>query len=436
MDHRGAQEAIMTATFADQDAVARPASPARPPIITRPLLLLFVADFGSLTSFFLLLSVVPLYAASGGAGRAGAGLATGALTFATVAGELITPRLVARFGYRAVIGAGLLLLGLPTLALTAAPGIAMIVAVSVVRGIGFAFIVVAGSATIAALIPPERRGEGLGLYGVGAGLPSVVALPLGVWLAGRVGYPAVFVVGAVAAFTGLAALPVLPGRDPAGPRTRAGKEPAREGVPGAAHAGRERERDAAPGHGGGVLAGLRTAALVRPGMTFAVTAMAAGAAVTFVPMALVRAPGTLAPAALLALPAAATVTRWLAGRHGDRHGPARLLLPGTAATVLGILGVAGSLLACPPAVIAATALFGAGFGTVQNSTQTLMYRRARASEYGTVAAMWNVAYDAGLGLGGVGFGVLAAHGSYSAAFGLTAALMLAALVPAWCDRAG
>jgi len=257
------------------------------------------------------------------------------------------------------------LLGLPALALAAAPGIAVIAAVSAVRGIGFAFTVVAGGAIIATLIPPERRGEGLGLYGVGAGLPSVLALPLGVWLAGRIGY---------------------------------------------------------------------AAALVRPAITFTVTAMAAGAAITFVPLALVRAPVVLAPAALLAQPAAATVARWLAGRHGDRHGPARLLLPGTAATVLGVLGVAICLAVCPVAIVAAMALFGAGFGAVQNSTQVLMYRRARPGGYAAVSAMWNVAYDGGLGLGGAGFGVLAAHGSYPVAFGLTATLMLVALLPAWRDR--
>jgi hypothetical protein len=79
--------------------------------------------------------------------------------------------------------------------------------------------------------------------------------------------------------------------------------------------------------------------------------------------------------------------------HPGQHGPARLLLPGTAATVLGVLGIAFSL-------------------------------------------MWNVAYDGGPALGGAGFGVLAAHGSYPVAFGLTATLMLVALLPAWRDRTG
>ena len=46
--------------------------------------------------------------------------------------------------------------------------------------------------------------------------------------------------------------------------------------------------------------------------------------------------------------------------------------------MLGILGLTVCLLICPPAVIAAMVLFGAGFGAGRNSTQTLMYQRAPA----------------------------------------------------------
>ena len=51
----------------------------RPPILNRALLLLFVASFGAMTGFYLLLSVVPLYAESVGAGGLGAGRVGGAL---------------------------------------------------------------------------------------------------------------------------------------------------------------------------------------------------------------------------------------------------------------------------------------------------------------------------------------------------------------------
>lgn len=80
------------------------------------------------------------------------------------------------------------------------------------------------------------------------------------------------------------------------------------------------------------------------------------------------------------------------------------------------------------------AVFGVGFGITQSATITLMYSRVPASGYGTVSALWNVAYDAGMGIGAVGFGAVAGLTGYPWAFVLTALLMLAALVPAWWDR--
>lgn len=137
----------MSATQLEQarPASGRPAGAARPPLITRPLLVRFVSVIGAETSFFLPLSVVPLYVKSSSGAGAEAGLATAALLAAGVAGELATPR----------------------------------VAVNVARGFGFAITTVAGGALTTVLIPAERRGEGLGLYGVVAGVPALVSLPAG-----------------------------------------------------------------------------------------------------------------------------------------------------------------------------------------------------------------------------------------------------------------
>jgi predicted MFS family arabinose efflux permease len=356
-----------------------------------------VASFGAMTGFYLLLSVVPLYAESVGAGGVGAGLVTGALMATTVAGELAIPRLLARFGHRALLAAGLVLLGAPALALPAASTMAAILAVSVVRGLGFAICVVVGGALVAALVPPERRGEGLGLFGIVVGVPGVAALPLGVWLVGEAGYPPVFVAGAVAALAGLAVVPGLPGRQPA---------PEQPPV--------------------GVLAGLRTPALVRPALAFSATAMAAGVVVTFLPLAVPGGSGGLAALALFVQAVGSTLSRWWAGRFGDRHGPAVLFVPGVGTAAAGILCLV--LIDRPAAVLAAMALFGAGFGATQNASMTLMLNRVAPPAYGTVSAIWNLAFDAGIGVGAFGFGVVAARTGYPPAFAVTAALMLAGLV--------
>lgn len=378
-----------------------------PPLVTRPLLLRCVTVVGSSASFSLLLSVVPAYAQSApgggsGSGSGKAGLVTGVLMLATVAGELAAPWLAAHCGCRTMLGAGLLLLGAPALALPVSRSTAWIVAVCLVRGLGFAFTLVAGGGLTASLIPPERRGEGLALIGVMAGVPSLVGLPLGVWLASHTGYTSVCTAAALTALVSVAAVPGLP------------------------------RRDAASGPPLGIFAGARSGTLGRPTVVFAVTAVGAGTVVTFLPLAMAPGHAGTVAAALFVQPAAATASRWFAGRRADRRGATGLVVPGLTASATGILTIA--LTGVPVAVVAGAAVFGVGFGITQSATITLMYSRVPASGYGTVSALWNVAYDAGMGLGAVGFGAVAGSTGYPWAFVLTAFLMVTALVPARWDR--
>jgi predicted MFS family arabinose efflux permease len=379
----------------------RPAVDPAPRLVTRPLLVRFVSTVGATASFYLLLSTVPEYARAAGASTGTAGLATTALTLSSVAAYLVAPRLIARYGYRPVLAAGLAALGVPALLLAAPSGlgpdnttaITIIMAVCVVRGLGFAVACVAGYALTVSLIPPQRRGEGLALVGVVGGLPSVTCLPLGVWLAAHVGYRPVFVAGGVAALVGLASVPALPRvRRAAGPST-------------------------------GIVAALRAPALNRPALTFSAVTMAVGVVVTFLPLAVSRTTTDVAALALLVQPATAIGGRWLAGRYGDRRGPARLLAPGALLAAAGMLML--SLAAdptIPVVVIAGAAVFGAGFGVTQNASLTMMYDRVPESGYSAVSALWNLAYDGGMGLGAAAFGVLVVHTGYPVAFALTAAV--------------
>jgi predicted MFS family arabinose efflux permease len=395
---------IMTTQTLSTVSISKPLERAgRPRLLTRALLVRFVSVVGASASFYLMLSVVPLYARSAGASTNLAGLTMTALSLSTIAGYLPTPRLVARYGHRLVLAAGLLLLGAPALALTVSANLTLTMAVCVVRGIGFAITCVSGGALTVSLIPAERRGEGLALVGVVSGIPSVAALPLGVWFAGHVGFGPVFLAAALAALVPLASLPGLPGR--------AGTQPASRPE--------SRRSD-------GMVAGLRTPAVVRPAVIFAATAMAAGIFVTFLPLAATRATANVAALALLCQPAASIGGRWLAGRHGDRHGAGLLLVPGVLLTAAGIAML--SLTAAPAAVIAGAVLFGTGFGVTQNVSLTLMYDRVPESGYSMVSAVWNLAYDSGMGIGAAGFGVLAAHTGYPAGFVLTAIVLPLPLV--------
>src|SRR5690606_1990477 len=146
---------LSSCTTAEEDpmaitALAAPPVPdaPRPRLMSRAYALVLVAGAGSATSFYLLFSALPRYADATGAGGVGAGLTTGVMMLAAVATELVVSRAAARFGYRAVFTAGLVLLGLPALALTASGSMAVILLVCLVRGAGFAVAVVLGGALV------------------------------------------------------------------------------------------------------------------------------------------------------------------------------------------------------------------------------------------------------------------------------------------------
>jgi MFS family permease len=225
------------------------------------------------------------------------------------------------------------------------------------------------------------------------------------------------VLAAVAGLLPLAALRWLPGgREPrpGAPRLVGGREPRR--------GARARRRPGARRSGG------MTGAALRLPLIFAAVTVAAGVLASFLPLAK-GIPGNLASAALLVQALTATLARWQAGKHGDRYGHARLLIPALAAAALGMAALIA--LGSPVVLFAGMALFGAGFGVIENATFALLIERlpeARAS------ALWNLAYDAGYGAGPAAFGLICVHAGYPAAFALTSAVILAAVPAALRER--
>ena len=169
-------------------------------------------------------------------------------------------------------------------------------------------------------------------------------------------------------------------------------------------------------------------AALRLPLIFAAATIAAGVLDSFLPLAK-GIPSNLASAALLVQAITATLSRWQAGRHGDRYGHARLLTP---ALVVAALGMATMMmLGSPVAIFAGMVLFGAGFGVIENATFALLIEQLPEAK---ASALWNLAYDAGYGAGPAVFGLICVRTGYPAAFALTGALILAAVPVALRER--
>jgi predicted MFS family arabinose efflux permease len=280
-----------------------------------------------------------------------------------------------------------------------------ILAVTLVRGVGFGIATVVFAALIVELAPSGRRGEALGLLGIAITLPAIFCNALGLWLVERFGYEVAFLLGGITPLLGLGA--ILGIRCPPSPR----QEGARRST--------------------GFFAGLRRGPLLRIFLIFAATTMAAGVIFTFLPLAPVPKTGAFSAAgALLVVGIASTASRWWAGRFGDRREPRLLLAPGLLAAALGVAVLPlGSVF-----LIAGASLFGIGFGLLQNSTLVLIMGHVSNSEYGLGSTLWNVAFDAGTGLGAFLFGFVIGAVGFSWAFYLCAGLVASALIIVWFDR--
>ena len=67
-------------------------------------------------------------------------------------------RSLERFGWGPVLVAGLVLMGVPGILYGLSDGLAAILGLSALRGVGFGVLTVTGSAAVAALVDPRRRG--------------------------------------------------------------------------------------------------------------------------------------------------------------------------------------------------------------------------------------------------------------------------------------
>jgi predicted MFS family arabinose efflux permease len=363
-------------------------------LTTRPMILTLFASSFAMVGFYLLLSVVPLYAEEAGGGNSGAGLATAVFMLSTVLAQSWMPRVLARFGYRAVLAAGLLLLGLPAFFYIPLGEVPAILAVTLVRGAGFGAAIVALAALVVELAPPDRRGEALGLYGVVLTLPSVFCAALGLWLVESFGYGSAFLLGA--------AMPLL----------------AFVGALGISSSNGRQERS-----GAGLLSGLRRGPLLRVFLLFASCTAASGVVVTFLPLS-APGPGLFSAAtALLLLGVASTFSRLWAGRFGDRRDPRLLLAPGLLLAAVGMVALSLEGLA----LLGGAVLFGAGFGALQNATLLLIMARVPKAEFGLGSTLWNLAFDAGTGAGAFVFGFVVGTAGFFWSFCICAALLVAAL---------
>jgi MFS family permease len=373
---------------------------------TLPLVTMTMTGF---SGYAVLLPVAPLWARVGGAGTGGSGLVNGVLLLCTVLTQLSVPWSLRRFGWAPVLTTGMVMLGVPAVLYVLSNALGPVLVLSAARGVGFGVLTVTGSSAVAALVPPQRRGEAIGVYGLAVAVPNLVLLPAGPWIAERVGFWVIFAVSALP----LAGIP-------AALRLAAhlrGSSPAQVNLA-----------------GGPSQAGDSTAAayrhLLRPTLLLTSVTLAGGAALTFVPQ--MTHGSALGALGLFVMGVVTALGRWRAGPLSDRYGAQRflrpLLLVAAAGTALLAWSVVDAGRTRVGIFLAGAAVLGLAYGALQNLTLVVAFAVVSRRHRDLASAVWNVGFDAGTALGSVAVGVIAARTSFAVAF-LSAACLTLAVLP-------
>ena len=252
--------------------------------------------------------------------------------------------------------------------------------------------------TIAAdLVPPSRRTQGIGIFGVSGMIPFGIAGLAGDAILARAGYGELFVFASACAAVGFAIAIALPDSRP-------------------------QHHDGAPQR-----RSFLGAVLDRPLLPIWAASLSFGIAIasynaflkTFV---LAREVGSVGSFFGM-YTTTAVVLRLFGGRLPDLVGARRMFVPSLVAIGCGITLLAHAH--SDTAVLVAGAVCGAGHAYAFPIASTLVVERARGSERGTALAGFTALFDIGLLVGAPAFGFVLRGTSYTVMFTVAAATVLA-----------
>lgn len=379
----------------------------------RGLLQVLVAVGAAFGAWSMLLPVVPTAVLDAGQNETLAGLSTGVFMLATVITQVFTPWLLRTVGYRAVMAVSAFLLGAPAFGYMIGMDAVPLLTVSAIRGIGFGALSVAEAAIIAELVPLRMLGRATGALGLVVGAAQMLALPLGLGLAGIVGYNAVFALGGAVGLVALVASLFIPG------------------IP-------------TPEDDGSQASAVRVPTwhlVLVPALALMFVTTAYGAITNFLPVSMREldpARGAALSGIMLGLVNfAAMISRYYSGRVMDRKGePGSVLIPFQISAAIGVFMIAVILfLELPVWTMAIAAMFyGAGFGAVQNESLTMMFYRLPRAKASQASAIWNIAFDGGTGIGSTFYGMVLTTMAFAPMFGLASAVIMLGLVVTLLDR--
>lgn len=365
---------------------------------TRSFLFIMTANALLFMVFEMMLPTLPLFVSKLGGGASQVGLVTGIFMFSAILIRPFTARLASKIDKKYLLLIGLAICALMTGAYYLSTSIGMILVFRVLHGLGFGLATTYFATLATASIPKERRGEGLGYFGVGETVAVSVGPLIGTAILMRYDFHYLFFGGAFILLLALAMTAFISRRPPA----------------------------EAAGEHGSVPVKLIERKVLLPSLLILLVGVAAGSIMSFI--ALYAAEQGFASVAwfFFIVAAGSFAVRLVSGKMFDRFGPGSVLVPSAFFMMAGIWML--TLAANETWFLLSAALYGLGFGAVFPAIQTWCVNLVEEHEHESAMASFFNFFDFGIGGGAMVLGLLASAFSYELVYDVAIAVMVVYLL--------
>jgi MFS family permease len=366
---------------------------------TKDFIIVSGVNFLMTLVFYLLVVIIGIYAAGEyGATASEAGLITGLFIVGALAGRLFTGQSIETVGRKRTLLIGLILFVLTTTLYFIQAGVGFLMLTRFLHGVALGIASTATGTIVAQIIPGSRKGEGIGYYSMSSTLATAIGPFIGLYMSGKTGMTAIFVLCLAVSIVGLAVAWFV-------------RVPEAEPVP------ELREKK-----------GFSLSRMVEPraipiALVTMVVAFCYSGVLSFIgnysiEIDLVSAASFF----FLVYSVSVLLSRPFTGRLMDIKGANAVMYPAFVLFAAGLvlLGTAQNGLM----LLASGVLIGLGFGNMQSCTQAVAVKLTPPHRMGLATSTFFIALDVGLGFGPFLIGFLIAYMSFSTLYLVLAAVVL------------
>ncbi|WP_082208366.1 MFS transporter [Paenibacillus dauci] len=349
--------------------------------------------------FEMMLPTLPLFVSKLGGGASQVGLVTGIFMVSAILIRPFAARLATKIDKKYLLMIGLAICTLMTGAYYLSTSVGMLLIFRLLHGAGFGLATTYFATLAAENIPKERRGEGMGYFGVGETVAVSVGPLIGMSILLRYDFHYLFFGGASILLLALVMTFFISRKK---------------------HTGTE-----AALHAGTSIKWIERKVLF-PSLLILLIGIAAGSIMSFIALYAAEKGFHTVAWFFFIVAAASFLVRLVSGRLFDRLGPGSVLVPSAFLIIAGIWIL--TLSNSETVFLLSAALYGLGFGAVFPAIQTWCVNLVEEHEHENAMASFFNFFDLGIGGGAVILGMLASAFSYKLVYDIAIVVMVAYLL--------